>query len=239
MIDTVYEIPPVSDVDFSDVESICGYQLLLCKILEREGGFQYPPVMNSSIREIRKQGLMWLQEVRRLIDDVAAGSRMELSAIPKLLDSYDFFFRVCNGKNASSYIREIRLKTVTRWIKGDKTISDTDVTLLILKEIDTDMRTLEKRYIDFGITTMGRWIDELTQYGQFINIPLIDAYKRLAYLLPKDLFVYFGDHAQNELKRQWVSAYTTLVAPNDSTAHDSATAQAYQNFRRAAMGIGI
>jgi len=202
------DIVPATDIDYSNIDAICGYQLLLCKLFERAGGFDYPPVTNATIREVQKQGSIWLRKVRFFIADILDGKVNDLAAMPDLIIAYDFFYRVCNGTPCYDYLREVKLKTVDHWLKGDKSISDTDVVLLLLSETDRDIRSLEKRYSDFAFSALGEWIDELTRYGRFIDIPLAEAYKRLTYILKDDLFAYLGrKEKQDAAKMIWTQKY--------------------------------
>ncbi len=230
MTDTMYKIPHISEVDFSDIDAICGYQFMLCKIFEREGGFQLPLVMNNSIREVQSQGLIWLKEIRILLDDILISKRMNLSVIPDLLESYDFFFRVCHGKDDSEYIREIRLKTVNCWIKGDSSISRTDVVLELLKEINRDNRTLKNRYSSYALQISGEWIEDLVRYGKFQEITLLEAYHRLSYLIKENLFAYLGNKEQFEYKTRWIKIYTLTEVELEKL--DTPTLTAYINFAK-------
>lgn len=232
MTDAIYKIPPVSEVDFSNVDAISGYQLLLCTIFEREGGFQLPLVMNQSIREVQTQGLIWLSKTKALIDNILSGKCLQLSAIPTLLDSYDVLFRVCNGKDESDYIRTIRLTTVDRWLKGNSSISRTDIVLELLKEVNRDNRTLDNKYSLYALKISGEWIDELARLGRFKDIPLTEAYRRLTSLLCDDLFAYLGSNGQIEHKNRWIKAYT--LTETELTSLDTPTLQAYINFAQAA-----
>lgn len=245
-------IPSASDIDYRNADEVCGYQLLLCKIFERAGGFDLPLKTNATIREVQRQGALWLREVKPLIADILSApisgkpapvcslsapvegkieaqpaSRITLSAIPVLLDSYDLLYRVCNGCPCYDYLREVKLKTVNRWLKGDKSISDTDVVLLLLSETDRDIRSLEKRYTDYAFSILGKWIDELTKYGRFINTPLTEAYKRLVYLLNDDLFAYLGrKDKQDTAKVAWTNTYVL----QDHTSLDTRTLLRYIGF---------
>lgn len=244
-------IPRAYGIDYTDVDEVCGYQLLLCKLFEKAGGFLYPPVTNSEIREIQGEGRIWLREVRDLIASLLEapvnpaahdGDRMTLDAIPGLLSSYDFFYRVCNGEPCPGYLREIRLRTADRWLRGDRSISTTDVVIMLLKEVAYDIRTLEKRYTDYSVGVMGKWIDELTRYGRFRDIPLREAYSRLRYLIQDNLFAYLGSRQQDGIKRRWVETYSvpnarvTRIGMID--AFDTKTLYEYIGFIRTASGRG-
>lgn len=68
----------------------------------------------------------------------------------------------------------------------------TGVAPLLFSEIDRDIQTLDKQYSDYAFRVFGEWIDELTLYGSFADIPLAEAYKGLVYMLKDELFAYLG-----------------------------------------------
>ncbi len=218
-----FDVVPATDIDYTNADEICGYQLLLCKMFEKAGGFSYRRAgTNSTIRYVQKEGLVWLKEVKRLITSILespAGVSHEkgspcLGNMPELLSSYDLFHRICNGGPCFDYLRKVKQATAMRWLKGDKSITKTDVTLMFLQEVDRDIRTIEKRYSDFCLGVMGAWIDELVAYGRFRNTPYPEALRRLRYLLDNDLFIYLGSRKQRQIKEEWTNTY----AVNDFTA---------------------
>ncbi len=220
------DFPKADTVDYSDIDEVCAYQLMLCKIFESEGGFNLPAASTPITREIGRQSLTWLREVKSIISSIIAAPIVrpiphsfpsspkttsarapllipDLCDIPRLLRAYDVFYRIGHGIPCYDYLREIKLKAADRWLRGDKSISRTDVVLLLLSETGRDIRTLEKRYADYSISVMTEWIDELARHGKFTGISLSETYKRLAYLLDADLFVRFGNKAQTTVKAQW------------------------------------
>lgn len=217
MIETLH-IPQASEIDYTSEGEICGYQLLLCKIFECAGGFDLPRRTNATQREVRTQGLVWLGRVEQVIREIlesSAPAGMRLSAIPRILDSYDLFYRICNGTPAFDRIRRARLKTADLWVKGDRSISQTDMVLGLLREADRDSRTLERRYSQYAFEILGEWIDELQACGKFRNIPLHEAYDRLNYLLSDDLFLFLGRTEQPRIKAQWIRSYALADAQLD------------------------
>jgi len=244
MISTTVDkgIPVATGVDYNNVEEVCGYQLLLCKMLEKAGGLSGTCTFNRPIRDILNQGLIWLKEVKRLIAiileaPVAPSCEKNIPAlgsIPELLSSYDFFYRICNGQTCFKFLRKTRLETVQKWLRGDKSISKTAVTLLIADETDNDIRQLEEKYYSFRFGVQEEWINELTRFGRFHNIPLTEAYQRLGRLLKDDLFVYFGVEEQNTTKRQWVDTYKL----EDMSVLDTGTLWKYIGFARMASFRG-
>lgn len=236
----ICSIPKASDIDYSDTSEVCGYQLLLCKMFEKAGGFSYPSVSNATIREVRNEGRIWLNNVKTVVNHILeppqtqSSNALTLDAIPDLLSSYDFFYRVCNGSAGFGFIRDARLKTVDRWLKGDKSITQTDVVLLILSEADRDIRTLDNRYSRYGCSIMEAWIDELCRYGRFRDITMSEAYGRLSYLLKSDLTAYLGSKEQDKIKARWVDTYKL----DDLTLLDTPALWKYIAFVRTASFRG-
>lgn len=224
----VITVPAATDVDYSSIDEIYGYHMLMCKIFERAGGMDYPPVNNVTIRACQRQGLIWLREVKLLISDILDGkSTVPLAAIPDLASAYDMMHRICNGNPCFDYIRDVRFKTVGRWIHGDRSISQTDVALLLLTEIDRDIRGVDERYTDFALRILDSWIGELIEYGRFIDAPAPEVYSRLTYILKTDLFVFLGSKEREDAaKRAWTKEY----APEWQPAFNARTMLLYIGF---------
>lgn len=224
-----------ADIDYSNIQEICGYQLLMCKIYEREGGLYYPARRNATIREVEAQGRIWLEKVKGILDDIVSGksTTFTLAAIPKLLNAYDFYYRICNGESANDYIRGIRLSTAGLWAKGNKSISETDLVLELLKEVKRDNRTLDRKYSMFALGVLGDWVKELISYGEFRNIPKAEAYARLNYIIDDDLFAYLGNKEESSAKAWWISTYSLSEAELDTL--DAETLWAYIGFAQSAL----
>ncbi len=224
-----------ADIDYSNIQEICGYQLLMCKIYEREGGLCYPARRNSTIREVEAQGKIWLEKVKGILDDIVSGksTTFTLAAIPKLLNAYDFYYRIYNGESANAYIRSIRLNTAGLWAKGNKSISETDLVLELLKEIKRDNRTLDRKYSMFALGVLGDWVKELISYGEFRNIPKAEAYERLNYIIDDDLFAYLSNKEESSAKARWISTYTLSETELDTL--DADTLWAYIGFAQSVL----
>lgn len=224
-----------ADIDYSNIQEICGYQLLMCKIYEREGGLYYPARRNATIREVEAQGRIWLGKVKGILDDIVSGksTTFTLAAIPKLLNAYDFYYRICNGESANDYIRGIRLSTAGLWAKGDKSISETDLVLELLKEVKRDNRTLDRKYSMFALGVLGDWVKELISYREFRNIPKAEAYARLNYIIDDDLFAYLSNEEELSAKARWISTYTLTETELDTL--DAETLWAYIGFAQSAL----
>lgn len=224
------EIIPANNIDYRNVDEVCSYQSLLCKIYECEGGFDIPAKSTPATRDISRQCIGWLREVKIIIESILSGtaSCADLGDIPRLLQSYDFLYRIGNGTPCYDYIRKVKLRTADLWVKGDKSISQTYVVLLLLSEIDRNIGGVEERYAKYAINIMFSWVDELVEYGEFKDISMAETYRRLSYLLNADLFAYMSREDEAKVKTQWVSAHTLTGVQID--ALDTDTLWAYADF---------
>ncbi|MCM1140891.1 MAG: hypothetical protein NC453_20160 [Muribaculum sp.] len=225
-------------IDYKDTEEICGYQLLLCKMFEREGGFQYPPVSNRITAAIKNEGKFWLREVTNLINSVldapipGGTDSPNLGDIPRILGAYDFFYRVCNGSPCFDYIRETTLKAVNRYVKGDKSLSQARAALMLKMEADRDIRTMEKRFLNFSGKVMESWIDNLERTGRMSQVSGSDSYEVLRYLLYSDLFA-FGIKRNSKLR--WIDTYS--LSDEQLNQLDTKTLWQYIGFDQAAASV--
>lgn len=199
-------LPQAISIDYTDLNAICRYQQQLCTLYGQCGGFQSPAPSGRAIRSLLAEGSIWLDNVRSLISGIlrSESSPLTLAAIPDLLDSYDLLHRICNGQPCYDYLRQVRLTAVQQWLKGDRSISQTDVVLMIAREADRDIRHLEPRYSHYLFQVLQQWIDELNRYGRFRSLPIREAARRLRYLLDHDLFAYLGSR-QQAIKHRWLT----------------------------------
>lgn len=233
-------IPSANTVNYSDAHEICGYQLLLCKMFEAAGGFAYPRISNKETLTIRREGKEWLKKVRKAIDDLFASpilpqkdsTGITLNDIPALLSAYDFFYRVCHGAPCFDYLRKIRLMAANRYAKGDKSISQTQVALMLRTEANRDARSMDQRYLEFSGSVMESWIEDLEKYGKLRNMPLHEAYDVLKFLLSENLFAFISS---NSSKQRWIKAYT--LKEEDIEALDIKTLIAYIGFEHAVENL--
>lgn len=235
---TQFDIPLATSINYLDADEICGYQLLLCKMFESEGGFQIPAVSNRITALVGREGSIWLRKVKALIKSILSEdaskestcrSLPNLGEIPRLLYSYDFFHRVCNGFPCYDFIREVVLKSANRYVKGDKSLSQAQVALMLEKEADRDIRTMEKRYLTFGEKMMEKWIDSLEHNGRINQVSESDSYEILKYLLLSDLFA-FG--IKRSAKLRWIESH--LLSDDELETLDTRTFWQYIGFDQAA-----
>lgn len=231
-------IPFAKDIDYTNVDEICGYQMLLCKIFEKAGGFNVGIASNKEIIMVRREGMIWLRDVKSIINNILSAPIPEASAIPassphtpnlkdvpRLLASYDFFYRVCHRGPCFTFVRDTTIKTVDRWTNGDRSISKARVALLMLKEINRDIRAIPQRYVDFGMRVLESWINELRRYGRLQDLSQEDSYLVISFLLWYDLYV-FGVSKDERIK--WIETYTLSVCEIENL--DERTLWAYMDF---------
>ncbi len=257
-----------SALDYTNVDEICGWQLLLCKLYERAGGFDYDHRRTARIVALRNQARIWLRHVRHAIDSglnyTGENSKNEKNvendenvdnadnSIPRLLASYDLMYRLCNGAPCFDYLRDIRLKLADRWVKGDRSIPETDMVLELLKEVDRDNLTLDRRYSAYALSVKEKWIRQFCQCPPINQFPINrstnpqstnqpvpnqpisyrETYLRLAYLLKEDLFIFLGRQEQNRYKNNWIATYS--LSDEETDGLDTPALRSYIAVARSA-----
>ncbi|MBD5356174.1 MAG: hypothetical protein HDR88_04095 [Bacteroides sp.] len=163
---------------------------------EQAGGFTYPRITNPEIRQIQTEGKIQLREAKYLITHLlniplhttpqptnsSSLSSTSLSHLPQLLSVYDLLYRICYGKPNADFVTSSRLAAVDRWIKGDKTLTQTDIVIMLAEEIDRDIRGIDPKYVRYCLTTQEKWLKEFTLRGRFLNTPSPEAQRRLRFL---------------------------------------------------------
>lgn len=188
--DTDTILPDANAIDYTNVEEICAYRLMLCKFLEkcREA---HPHTASADIaQEIKWQAKAWLCNVKRIISGIIEGHAdiaLSPGVIPELLEACEPMREISPEAMSPEYIRKVRLELADRFARGDHSISRTDIVIGLLREADRDNRTLDNRYSLYAFTVLQQWIDELTTFGRFRHTPLPEAHRRLNYLMKEDI----------------------------------------------------
>lgn len=227
-------IPEARTVNYTDADAICGYARALVRCYNLAGGSG----SSSLIQRVRHQGTLGLNAIRYVIDGIIgryADPALTLSDIPALLRAYETLYRIVNEASDSDYIRSVRLQLVDLWLKGDKSISKTDMVLGILYEAARDNRTLQRRYSQYAFSIVSDWIRELRLRGTFPNTPFNEAYARLSYLLTDDLSAYFAPREQAAAKNRWIETHT--LADGQIDRLPPRDLHAYLDFTRAALTL--
>jgi len=234
---TSLNISSADSIDYGNAHEICGYQMLLCKMFENAGGFDLPSVSDKKTLAIRREGMTWLRNVKDIIEGLLSSPidtdesdrNITLGDIPGILGSYDLLYRVCHGGTCFDFIRDIRFRAANRWARGDKSISETEIALMLCKEINRDIRKIEQRYLDFSGRVMTSWTEDLRTYGRLRGLTFKDAYHVLDFLLKDDLFA-FGVRKEDKLR--WIRVY--ILTESEIDRLDVDNLWAYMIFEQTA-----
>lgn len=117
---------------------------------------------------------------------------------------------------------------VDLWLKGNKSISQTEIVLGLLNEVERDIKSLDSKYSKFAFTVKEDWIKELRMYGRFISAPFDEAYSRMRYLLNSNLSTYVESKELPNLKAQWIKNH--LLSETQLDALNTCDLWNYINF---------
>ncbi len=214
-------LPSATDINYADPDEVIGYHLLLVRLFDREGGFADPrPQVTPALTTITRHWQYWLRQVRHILHDtMQSGANTNLAPVPRLLQAYDLAHRAVNGHPDRQFITRSTLTTIKQWLQGNKTITATDATLMIARQL-RQPATLESRYISYYYQVESQWVDQLRRYDGFLSLTTpAEPYQRLSHLLDIDLSHYLGTPAdQRHHKRCWVTDHlvtdpATLTTP--------------------------
>ncbi|MCM1093918.1 MAG: hypothetical protein NC421_08185 [Lachnospiraceae bacterium] len=221
------DIISADSIDYANAPEVISYQQWLASIYQSEGGFSYPRPTSPLLRILENEALRWLQSVEESIDGY------QLADIAAIIPAYDFTYRICHHRPPLRFLKETRLKTINRWLKGDKSITVTTVALMIADQIDIDINSIDRRFALFYFDQLSKWTRELQIHRRFSGIPLSEACNRLCRMLKENLSANLGSR-QDEMKRQWVNDYIV----DDVSALDPATLDAYTSLMLTATTYG-
>lgn len=232
-------IIPASDIDYKNADEFCGYQLMLCKTIESVGGFDFSKHANEEARALMKEGNVWLRNVKQEIEylfksPIGQNVAISLNDIPAILESYDIMHRLCKGAPCSEYLKEIRFRTVERWLKGDKSISPNRLALELFRETHRELRAIDTRYVVFASEIQDKWLKSLKMRGRLLNMPLSDEYRIIRHLINTELYVYYAN-SQGEVKSKWIKNYA--LSDEKIDALDTETLCAYIAYITTAEGF--
>ncbi len=213
--------PDAAAIDYTDIDEVAAYFALWNVSYQCVGGYAKPMHNSAYIRTLEAQAQYWMKKVEEIL------TYGPLTAIPKLLDAYGAVYRMFNGTEPLDFKKKLVAKAVNRWLGGEKTINTTDVVLLIESVIETDYMALENKYVQYALSVEESWVDELQCYCKFREVDYAEAYRRLAFLMAQDLFVYSSSSDPEEkMKRRWAKAYIV----DDTSELDTDTLQEYIAF---------
>jgi len=220
----IRNIPRAVDIDYNDTEEILAYSQLLARLLEWHGGLNTPRKNSPIVRALDTEGKYWLREVKLLLTDNL------LSAIPDLLDAYIFFDSVCRGRRDTGFYKKVRLNVMKRWLRGDETLTETQIMCLLWPMVCSGPRNEDQCYAKYCSDCLDSWIKELRKFGRFNGISDTEAYQRLNYVLNKDLFAFIdgGKEVEKTTKINWAKVY--LI--EDISSLDTTVLRSYIPFTR-------
>jgi len=194
-------LPKALKLDYSNAEELYAYYMLLGKTYERNGGLNSPKTYK--LQSIDQEARYWLKGMEEYLLDGP------IADVPLLLEAYDFIYRVCYRKVPTSFCNDIRIKTVQKWLKGDKSLNYTGILQVLWPMMMANFRNVDQRYRDFYISIIDSWITELMAFGKFRGISDIEAYQRLTILLQEDLYEYLAgmEKKKGDTKKKWVAIY--------------------------------
>ncbi len=220
-------MPSAADIDYNNVDEIVGYYLLAETIFANAGGFDYPREFNHVQHSVETELEIWSERVKAILDK----KKLPLGNIPQLLRPYDLSYRILKGKPCDNYIKQVRLTLVGLWLKGNKSISQTDIVTELLKEIFRSPDGIEDKYREYAYSVFDEWVRELQTYSHFRNIPQGESFNRLALVMRNDIYAYYPDSTEAlEVKTDWFNA--NLI--DDISGIDTPTLNSYINFLNSA-----
>lgn len=217
-------IPNATDLDYNNAEEVYAYHLLLGKYFERYGALDSPRANTPVVRMLDRQADYWLQEVERLLCEAP------VKQIPELIDAYRFISIASRRRNATEFCNKVRTDTVNRWLKGDRSLTSAQIVCLLWQMIISNPNKADRRYMDYCLTSLTSWVNELRRFGRFRNLPLCEAYRRLDFILRQDLFAFIPGGKQEEKRVKTLWAKSHMV--KDLTSLDTPTLLAYIPFER-------
>lgn len=206
------DIPSAAGIDYTDAAAVCACGQLLARLLESHGALDVPQSNTPAVRALLSETRQWLSSLRPLI-----GS-FPLASVPGLLDAYIFLDGVGNGRRDVRFYDEVRMDAVTRWLSGDRTLTEAQAVTLLQPMLTTPEG---KRYSQYCASRIAGWIRDLRQHGSFPGVDAAETYRRLDYILRHDLvaFVPGGKREQTAAKLRWAipslpSDITLLTTPS-------------------------
>ncbi|MBD5356214.1 MAG: hypothetical protein HDR88_04305 [Bacteroides sp.] len=203
--------------------------LLLLKQYETEGALNSPRTNSLTVKSIDREAETWLKNVENLLlpktpaptitspkTSIPSPSCPKLptcptASVPSLLSAYDLIHRACRQTPPSTeFLNSVRKATADRWLAGDKSLSQTQLMLLLWHMMDQD-----RHYRDFCLTLNDSWIRELLKYGRFRGITPEEATLRLNHILSQDLTLYLGTSptTQSAHRRRWSRSLAAKSLP--------------------------
>lgn len=159
------------------------------------------------------------EECRQLCDKVERRLQScKENEIPALLGCYDLLYMVgYRCMPTGDFSNRCKRRVVDAWMRGDKTVEESDVFGLIA----FDGCKSGSEYASLYHSIKDRWLDTLSKYDSFPGVSTKEIYERLALIMRENLDSRFGADSVAK-KRKWyetnrVSDLSALTTPILST----------------------
>lgn len=213
-------LPLASAINYADAEEVLAYAHLLTvryssRLAEKQGHNTFG---------IIREGRNWLREVERM------SSTYPIAVMHDICLTYRRIHRLCWKTDAPD-------KLITEWcqrlfgslVKGDPSVSRSNVVMLMQEIISSNPRSFKPEYLRWYMDVTGRWVNDLLKEGTFKNESLCATFSRLTILLREDLYPCFGKE-EDTIKIQWIGSHLTI----DASEMDLPTLLSYRCFLAAA-----
>lgn len=236
------DFPRATTVDYTDPAEAYAYHALWSAL------YRDSRVDTAGLRILRSQARIWLRDTATLL------MVAPLKTVALLLEPYAMTYEACNGFTPTDFLADVAGGAVNRWLAGDRSVTPTDIVLIIWTVLSRQSRALPRRFAEYAYSVTDRWITDLEDYGTFRDIDSsttavrtgisgaisdtgrgeAETYRRLTHLLTRDLFAYATPgRSQSEMKQDWLGTHLLSDLPSSTTA----TLLAYHTLLATAMTV--
>lgn len=179
-------------------EEIKSHAHLLTMRYQKAGGLNIDGhVPSGEERMLQKEIRSYLPIMLDRIENGTAKDIYELNGL------YDMSSRISGLKTSSDFASRQFVRAVSLWLKGDKSITEEELMLILRPVLMKDMGAVDDKYSSWYFDLEERWLNELEYSCGFGSASFCQCMQRFSLLLREDLWVYYPDNADN-VKQRWV-----------------------------------
>lgn len=179
-------------------EEIKSHAHLLTMRYQKAGGLHLDGhVPSGEERMLRHEIKSYLPIMLERIENGSAKDVFELK------DLYEMSSSMAGVRLSSDFVPRQFVRAVGLWLKGDKSISEEELMLMLRPVIQRDIRAVDDRYSSWYFDLEERWLDELEYSRGFESVSFSQSMQRFSLLLREDLWMYYSDNA-DRVKQRWV-----------------------------------
>lgn len=185
---TSIAIPDCRQVNFSDIDEICGFAHLLMAEFQEAGAFDFVnPVNSRELTLLRRAGEEWIKQVERLLPTLPSCNRLEILTYYKAI-----YIPACSSQAPFSYIAPWILKAFDERIKGDQSIASTLLFPFVDEAILKGERSFLERPLKWRSLMLDHWF-KLALSPSFMKSPDAERIGIATQLLLADMFMFVSD----------------------------------------------